>query len=52
MNGTEHKTRNFARKVGHIVAHLVDDVQPDTFSASAPLRPDGSRAHVFNFSGH
>jgi hypothetical protein len=52
MIRTQHKGRNFARKIGHIVIHLVDDVQPDTYSASSPRRADGSRAGIFNFSGH
>lgn len=52
MNGTGKKSTNVARKIGHIVAHLVDDIQPDTYSASAPRGADGSRVGVFNFSGH
>lgn len=52
MIGTQKKSRHVARKIGHIVAHLVDDVQPDRYSASSPRRPDGTRVGIFNFSGH
>jgi hypothetical protein len=52
MNGTEKKSANVARRIGRIVAHLVDDIQPDTYSASSPRRADGSRVGIFNFSGH
>lgn len=52
MSTHENKVTKFATRVGHTIAHLVDDVEPDTISTSAPIASDGHRAKVMGCNGH
>lgn len=52
MSTHENTVTRIAAKVGHTIAHLVDDVEPDTLTTCAPVRATGGHAGVIGCSGH
>jgi hypothetical protein len=44
--------RSLIRRLGHRLAHLLDDRKPSDYSSISPRLPDGSHTKIFPFNGN
>ncbi len=44
----QYRGQKIVNRTWSVVAHLVDDVEPDRLSTVAPMGADGTRAKIFS----